>query len=71
MARTIVIMAGGGIVVALLYRNGYEGSALITLAIVLAASLYSASRLRGRDETSAGYKRRVGYREPHDKSECS
>ena len=69
LLRVIAIIVGGGTVVALLHRNGYEASALIALAIVLAASLYGASRLRGKGETSAGYKHRVGYREPGHKGE--
>lgn len=71
--RVIVIIAGGGALVALLHRADCDGAALILLAIVLAASLYSASRLRGRNETSAGYKHRVGYREPeqHNKGEVN
>lgn len=71
--RVLVIMAGGGALVALLHRAGYDGSALTLLAIVLGASLYSASRLRGRGETSAGYKHRVGYSEPkqHHKGEVN
>lgn len=63
-ARVILIMVGGGAIVALLHRAGYNGAALIGLAVVLAASLYGASRLRRKDETRAGYEKRIGYREP-------
>jgi hypothetical protein len=62
--RVILIVFGGGVAVALLHRAGYDGLAVILLVIVLTASLYSASKLRSRDETSAGYKRRIGYRDP-------
>jgi hypothetical protein len=60
----VLIACGGGVAVALLHEAGHDGWAMILGAIVLATSLYGASRLRGKDETSAGYKRRVGYRDP-------
>jgi len=34
----------------------------------VAASLWSARKLRGKHETSAGYKQRVGYRDPEKPS---
>jgi len=66
----ILLVFGGGAAVALLQWAGYQGAALTVLAIVLAASLYGASKLRGRGETSAGYKRRVGYREPEQQQQA-
>ena len=68
-SRVVLLLFGGGVAVALLQWAGYQGAALIVLALVLAAGLYSASKLRSRTETSAGYKRRVGYREPEQKAE--
>lgn len=66
--RVLLLVFGGGAAVALLYWAGYAAAALLVLAIVLAASLYGASKLRSRNETSAGYKGRVGYREPEQRN---
>jgi hypothetical protein len=62
--RVVLIACGGGVAVALLHEAGHDGWAMILGAILLAASLYGAGRLRRKDETSAGYKRRIGYRDP-------
>src|SRR5258706_1186365 len=64
LERFILIVFGGGVAVALLYWAGYGALATLLVVIVAVAGLFSASKLRGRNETSAGYKRRVGYRDP-------
>jgi hypothetical protein len=60
-----VVLAGG--VLALQYWAGYGGGLVLPSVIVLLAAIFIASRLRGRHETSAGYKRRVGYRDPEER----
>lgn len=62
--RLIVLVLSGGAAVAWLYQADDGAAATLVLVLVLVGALLSASRLRGRHETSAGYKRRVGYRDP-------
>jgi hypothetical protein len=62
--RVILIVCGGVVALALLKRAGYDAAVLFAIPVFLAASLWSASRLRGKGETSAGYKARVNYRDP-------
>lgn len=66
--RFVVILAGGVVASVLLKRAGYDTWAIAVLAMFLAASLWSARALRGRDETSAGYKARMGYRDPEQQT---
>jgi hypothetical protein len=63
LKRFILIVFGGGVAAALLYRAGYGTLAALLVVIVVVAGLFSAGKLRGKDETSAGYKRRAGYRD--------
>jgi hypothetical protein len=62
--RVILIVLGGGLGLALLKRSGYDTVVMLALPVLLAALLWSASRLRRKDETSAGYKARMRYRDP-------
>ena len=64
LIRLMLIVCGGGAAVFLLYRAGYGMAATLLLLVVVGTALFSAHKLRGRDETSAVYKRRVGYRDP-------
>ena len=67
--RVILIMVGGGAALAMLKWAGYDMFVVILLPFFLAASLNSASKLRGKDETSAGYKARTGYRDPEQQKQ--
>lgn len=62
--RFLVIVGGGGAAVFLLYWAGYGAVAASLLLVALVSTLWAARKLRGRNETSAGYKHRVGYAEP-------
>lgn len=64
LARLILMVLVGSLGLVALKMLGYDGLAVILLPMFLVAVLYSAGRLRRRDETSAGYKHRIGYREP-------
>ena len=48
----------------LLKRAGYDAVVIVMLPVFLAAILWSARAPRRRDETSAGYTARMGYRDP-------
>lgn len=64
LMRFGVLIVGGGVAVFLLARAGYPGGATLLLLVVLLTGLVSASKLRSKSETSAGYKRRVHYHPP-------
>jgi hypothetical protein len=64
LMRVVAIVFIGVLALVLLKMAGYSGLVAILLPILLVAILYSAGRLRTRTETSAGYKHRVGYRDP-------
>jgi hypothetical protein len=74
LIRTLVIFIAGGVAVAFVHyvltpKLSPQGSAILllaTIALWLAASAYSSSKLRGRSETLAAYKRRAGFKEPPD-----
>lgn len=66
LKRLVLVVIAGGIL-ALLHWAGYGGGLALPFIIVLLAAIFLASRLRGRHETSAGYKRRVGYRDPEER----
>ena len=64
LRRFIVLVISGGAAVSLLYRAGYSAGATVVLVLVVITTLLSLNKLRSNHETSAGYKRRVGYRDP-------
>lgn len=63
--RFLVLMGGGGAVVLLLVWAGYGVAATLLLLVVVVSALWAARKLRGRNETGAGYKHRVGYPAPN------
>jgi hypothetical protein len=59
----MLLVCSGAVIVLVLYRAGYEVAALLMLLVVVVSGLWNARKLRGKNETSAGYKYRVGYHE--------
>jgi hypothetical protein len=69
--RLMLLVCSGGVIVLLLYRAGYDGAAILLLLVVVVSSLLNARKLRGKNETSAGYKQRVGYHESEQQKDTN
>lgn len=71
LLRFIVLAISGAAAVIVLYRAGYTALATIVLVLAVIGSLLSLNKLRSNRETSAGYKRRVGYHDTEQQRQDS